>query len=195
MSYTPRRVGGQYYLEIHPKKLAAMANKHVPAGDMVKYNGTVVKMLDSFEVLGSEISINGNEMPAYTERVVRCNRSFYKWQAILLCKDTDIHLRIAFWCKTIALSLIWGLETTRSAQKPQKLLQQTQRDHVVRMMGLKRRVDQHGNYETWLEYHVRRYRAAKIAINSCGSDIVSMLKARRLSFIGHVARFGQGDRD
>ena len=91
--------------------------------------------------------------------------------------------------------LIWGLGTTRSAQKLHKLLQKTKRDHVVRMMGLKRRVDQHGNYEAWLEYHIRPYRAAKIAINNCEPGIAPMLKARCLSFIGHVARFGQGGRD
>ena len=103
-------------------------------------------------------------------------------------------MRIAFWSKTVAMSLLWGSATTRTAKRPHKVLQKPQRDHVVKMMALKRGVDEFGNYEPWLEYHIRRYRAAKIAINSNGANIVQMLKVKKLSCVGHAVRMGFEDK-
>ena len=107
-----------------------------------------------------------------------------------MCRRTEISKRILFWRKTVGASMLWGLESTRSHKTTHKNLIRTRRQQVVRMMGIKRRVFEGGVVEDWIVWHKRRYREAKQVITSCDIDIIKILKARRISFAGHVIRFG-----
>ena len=99
-------------------------------------------------------------------------------------------LRIRFWMKTVAASMLWGLETSRSSGECSKLLRQVQRFQVAKMMGLKRRKYESGAIEECLEWHIRRMREAKRVIRECQVDIVEILKACKTKFAAHIARFG-----
>ena len=128
-------------------------------------------------------------------RAKQSYKVFWKWQKVLTCRTTSIVKRLAFWNKTVAMSLTWGLETTRSSKTNHKILQQTQRMQVVKMMGLKRKKYDGGILEEWLEWHIRRFHEAKRLIEQCKADIVQYLKHKREHFVDHIKRFGTAGKE
>jgi hypothetical protein len=97
--------------------------------------------------------------------------------------------------KTVAMSMTWGLETTRSQIGHHKMLASAQRFQIVKMMGLKRQTYEGGIVEEWLSWHIRKFRQAKAIIKQCNADIVDFVRNKRLNFAGHVARFGTAERE
>ena len=73
-----------------------MANRHVGGHVVIRFADKPVPIVDSFIVLGSELCINEDELPAFSDRASKCSRSFYKWQSVFLCQETSINMRIAF---------------------------------------------------------------------------------------------------
>ena len=142
------------------------------------------------EILGNIVTTCGSEVEAMNHRASKSFGVFWKWSKVLLCRQTDIAKRMIFWRKTVGASMLWGLESTRSHNTTHKILIRAQRQQVVRMMGIKGRVFEGGIVEDWIDWHRRRYREAKRVIASCDIDIITILKARRMSFAGHVIRFG-----
>jgi hypothetical protein len=149
-----------------------------------------IQRVDYIDVLGSRISMTGEERCSVSHRVAQSYKVLWKWGKLLLNRETSLVLRVKFWTKTVAASMLWGLETTRSSVQCNKILQQAQRFQVAKMMGIKRRKYESGALEEWLEWHIRRMREAKRVIRECGVDIVEIMKARKTSYAAHIARFG-----
>ena len=126
-------------LEAQPLKLQWMGNKHVSKDAVIMFDGVVVERVEEMEILGCMVSCSGDEETTMRHRAKQSYKVFWKWQKVLTCRTTSIVKRLAFWNKTVAMSLTWGLETTRSSKTNHKILQQTQRMQVVKMMGLKRK--------------------------------------------------------
>ena len=154
-----------------------------------------VPRVQYLDVLGSRIDMNPEELATVSHRVAQSYKVLWKWQHLLMHRESNIRLRVKFWAKTVAASILWGLETTRSSVVCSKLLRQTQRFHIAKMMGIKRRKYENGVVEEWLEWHIRRMREAKRIIRECDADIVEMLKTRKTNFAAHISRFGLADKE
>ena len=90
--------------------------------------------------------------------------------------------------------MTWCLETTRPNKKGEEFCQHNQRLQFIAMLGLKRQC-KNGVLENWLDYHIRRFKAAKQVIQDHGVDMREIIKAKRKSYAGHVSRFGLDDKD
>ena len=154
------------------------------------FGGFEIPRVNFFDVLGSRISMCGDERATVSHRIAQSYKALWKWSNLLLSRDTLLVLRVRFWAKTVAASILWGLETTRGSVMCAKLLRQAQRFHIAKIMGIKRSKYESGALEEWLEWHIRRMREAKRIIRECEVDIVEMLKIRKTNFAAHVARFG-----
>ena len=132
---------------------------------------------------------------AIEHRIMRANVCFHKWGSVLL-SDAPLDSRLEFWSLVIAPSLLWGLESTRDQHHTHsyKKIRTCQRLQVSKMMKCKRHPI--GNQlEPWLDFHIRCFRNARSAINKRGMCILDNLRARKLAWAGHIARFGIGPRE
>ena len=183
----------QIGLKWNTSKLKCMYNKYCVEQAGVWVAGNKVNIYKSLVVVGSLVNADSAELETFKHRCTQCWKSFHKWKHILCC-HTSMEARVKFWCKTVGTSLTWCLETTRPNKAAEEFCQHVQRLQFVAMLGIKRR-SHTGILEPWLDYHIRRFRAAKQTIEDHKADIRHILKAKRLSYAGHVARFGLGDRE
>ena len=108
------------------------------------------------------------ESDAYHHRMRKAWGTFFKWREILLCKSVDIGTRLDFWHKTVAASIVWGLETTRASNKCVKIACRTQRHMIGKMLQRRRqKIDASGNFddngvlENFVQHKIRVNREIK----------------------------------
>ena len=170
-----------------------LLTKHAaaPEGCALLIDNVLFPPSDSIVVLGSVICANGDEAPAIRHRISAAWACFHKWSHILTSTAPLLN-RLHFWDKTVGKSLIWGLQTLRSQEKSKtfRSLLTCQKQQVRKMMKVKRRVQEDGSYEPWLDWHVRSFHAAGNAIRNAGLDLAEHFLCLRRSWAGHLCRLG-----
>ena len=171
----------------------AKANATEPAYLVV--SGVFVPPSSSFVCLGSVISDDLYETHAIEHRIQRSWMCFHKWRSVLM-SDAPLDCRLDFWSRVIAPSLLWGRESTRdqSHTKAFSKLTSCQRIQLVKMMKCKRRPINDHQLESWTDYRIRSFHNAKSTITRKGICVLESLRAKKLAWAGHVARFGLGSR-
>ena len=173
-------------------------NKHVHVDSLIDLvvEGVWIPKSDQITCLGSVISGSLNEKPAYEHRIAKGWKCYHKWSRVLE-SNAPLPSRLLFWAKTVLPSLLWGLQTTRSQNKASayhKLLF-AQKLQIRKMMGSKRKINDEGAAEKWLDYHIRTLRKALDVINDAGLNIHCKLQNLKESWAGHIARFGNEGKD
>ena len=161
---------------------------------MVSLRGLPIDRAEQ-KVLGSYVRSDCKEDVAAQHRASQSWKSFHKWRHVLCCNYTSMEQRITFWQKTVGVSLLWCVDTLRGHKTTLRILRSAQRLQIVKMMGIKRRSTSAGQLEPWLDWHIRRFRAAKQAIEQSKADIVVAAKQKTQEYAKHMSRFGTGGRD
>ena len=168
-----------------------MCDKHVCDVDVVSIlqaDGHQIERVKELKILGSIIMDDASERVAIDHRISGAWCCYNKWRHVLE-SSAPIHVRIRFWMKTVGMSLLWCLETTRFDESLNDRLDWAQRRMIKKMMRQKRKP-----LEKWLDWHIRTSRNAKQLISECNCAISSDLHARRLRWTQHIIRFGLGRR-
>jgi hypothetical protein len=182
-------------LKPQPKKLQVMPNQWVRDKNVRVVMGECEALrVEQLEVLGCIIAGEASEEAAYKHRIVKSWQVFHKWREPLCCREVPIKNRAELWLSTVRNSMTWALETTRGSMRNLKLLRAAQRRQFVRMIGCKRWLEQ-GVVEDWVSFQKRSYRQAIEIINEQGLDVGCYLKQKKTDFMGHVSRFGIGERE
>jgi len=182
-------------LSLNPDKIKWIANRHsgiLKNQALIVCNVKVCKS-DAFVALGSVITADLKEGPAYMHRISQSWRCYQKW-ATVLASNAPLDVRLTFWSRTVLPSLLWGLQTTR-AQKLDgafKKLLSCQKYQVRRMLKCKRRPINEHEMEPWLDYQIRSLRTASAVIERAQINVLTKLQDLKRSWAGHIARFGVG---
>jgi hypothetical protein len=146
------------------------------------------------KVLGSMVDVRGEERGTYEHRIASAWKCYWKWKHILESEAT-LACRLEFWRKTVEKSLLWGLQTTRHTSAYVHRLASTQKMMIRKMIRIKRQPMGRGRLEPWVDWQVRSLRIAADIIGREGMSIGNTLHELRLSWAGHIARFGLGGKD
>ena len=115
-----------------PKKLKVMADRFVQNDQVqVHMNGWPAERVESMEILGSIIQIEGVEFEAYQHRITQSWKVFHKWKDPLCAREVSIASRAKLWVATVQNSMTWALETTRNTNRNLQRLRAAQRRQFV----------------------------------------------------------------
>ena len=94
-------------LSLNPEKIKWVANIHaeVSEGDSLQVGGVLIPRSDDFVCLGSVISSNLKEAPAFEHRIARAWSCYHKWSSALESR-ASLEARLYFWKTTVLPSLL-----------------------------------------------------------------------------------------
>jgi hypothetical protein len=144
-------------LRLNLTKCKWLCDQHVvdcdAVGDICLHD-LPLERVQEIKILGSKIRADASERLAYDHRISCAWANYAKWKHVLE-STAPLPVRIRFFLKTVALSMLWCLETTRQDSDNDKRLNSAQRRMMRKMMKLKRWPG-----EKWLEWHRRSFRKA-----------------------------------
>jgi hypothetical protein len=168
-----------------------MANKHVrQTQELALREGNVLIPVSNSIVLGSYVSLDIHENPAFKHSIVGAWACFHKWEHVL-CSTAPLVARVRFWARVVLPSILWGLQTVRAEnQEGVSALRFCQNLQMRKMMKLKRRPIGEHTLEPWLEWQIRSLRQAAELSRQLSVEVSNKFSEQRISWAGHVARLG-----
>jgi hypothetical protein len=161
------------------------------------FGGVLKGPVSQLVVLGSVLSSDSCEKAAFSHRISQAWKCFFKWQHILMA-PANLDDKFALWMKTVYRSMVWGLQTCRLEQGLLQRLATVQKLMVRKFMGLKRRPTifqgERLGTEEWLAWQIRSMSRAGSETRARSLGIAELVQQERLSWAGHVARFGLHDK-
>jgi hypothetical protein len=173
-------------------KLAWMANKYVEHENelALRVGNVLVPASQNMIILGSYVSLDIHETPAFKHRVGRAWACFHKWEHIL-CSTAPLAARVRFWSRVVLPSILWGLQTVRGENNEGvSALRFCQNLQLRKMMRLKRKPIGEHTLEPWLDWQIRTLRQAAEIGRHYNVDVSNKFQELRISWAGHVARLG-----
>jgi hypothetical protein len=178
-------------LRLNLSKCKWLCDKHVRdqgVCESICVHEVEIEKVEEIKILGSKIRQDASERAVFDHRISCGWANYGKWKHVLE-STAPIAVRIRFFMKTVALSMLWCLETTRHDIELDKRLDSAQRRMIRKMMKLKRRP-----CETWLDWHKRSFRTAREVLQHNNAAISAILSAKREGWFRHIVRFGLGPR-
>lgn len=115
---------------------------------------------------------------------------FWAKKELFLCRHGELRKQLSLFQKTCMRVLLWGMETLALSQKMMEQLDAEYTKMVEKMMNIKRDIRAG---ESWLEWSIRRVRAARhIIVTSPEGTASSQYLSKYFGWSGHLARFDDG---
>ena len=148
----------------------------------------VVKWTKDFELLGSMITLAGNDASAIKHRMMKATKTYNEWKPILENKRLPSEARMNAYKVSVLSSLAWCSQTWTPTEKQFDKMRSWNSRHGSCMKFMKRyHTEDLGQWWRRLHKEGKRYMAqGKV-------DVVSFVKGTKFNFAGHLARLDSQD--
>lgn len=145
-----------------------------------------IARVDEIILLGNVVSVNCSADSELDHRIERAWKYFWAKSSLFLNKEAKLSKRLLLWNRTVAKSLLWGMETLTLHESQLQRLNREQNQMVCKMMGLRRFVE---DDESWIEWTIRKTRMARMTIDyHSEGPIATHYLSKHFQWAGHVAR-------
>ena len=139
-------------------------------------NQNSLENVDKFAYLGSIISHNGNLTPELDNRIGKAANAFYRLLPVMRHKSIKMPTKIAFYQAVVLSTLLYGSESWNTTVQEEKRLAAFHSRCLRRILGL--------SWQDHVPNEVIFERTSQV-------PLISILRHKRLTWLGHVTRMHQ----
>lgn len=173
-------------LKLSLKKCTWMSSKETLEDFKITVRYVEIERVNEIVLLGNVVSTNCSADSELDHRIERAWKYFRAKSSLFMNREAKISKRLQLWNRTVARSLLWGMETLTLHESQLQRLNREQNLMVCKMMGLRRFVE---DGESWVEWMIRKTRMARTTIDyHSEGPIASMYLSKHFQWAGHVAR-------